>query len=91
MYLIFTTIICASIFNSQQLLSIKVETYFSCSLQDLQKDVAHLASKMAEGVQRGLLLRNENANAHYTTEFITNLFAEEGKDVFSCRQNVLGE
>lgn len=45
---------------------------------------------MAEGVQRGLVLRNENANDNYTTEFITKLYAEEGKGIFSCRQNVLG-
>ena len=34
--------------------------------------------------------RNECANKHYSTEFILNLLAEEGKGVFSARQNVLG-
>ena len=38
----------------------------------------------------GFPFRNENANPHYTTEFITNLFSEEGKGVFTTRQNVLG-
>ena len=37
-----------------------------------------------------MYFRNESANHHYTTEFITNLFSEEGKGVFTCRQNVLG-
>jgi hypothetical protein len=34
--------------------------------------------------------RNEMANKHYTTDFILNLLAEEGKGVFSARSNVLG-
>ncbi|KAB7503376.1 ATP-dependent 6-phosphofructokinase [Armadillidium nasatum] len=59
-------------------------------IQELQLDVYHLAAKMGEGVQRGLVLRNEHANENYTTDFITKLFAEEGKGIFSCRQNVLG-
>lgn len=34
--------------------------------------------------------RNENSNANYTTDFIFNLYSEEGKGVFDCRKNVLG-
>ena len=34
--------------------------------------------------------RNENSNAHYTTDFIFNLYSEEGQGVFDCRKNVLG-
>ncbi|XP_018024643.1 LOW QUALITY PROTEIN: ATP-dependent 6-phosphofructokinase-like [Hyalella azteca] len=59
-------------------------------IQELQLDVCHMAAKMAEGVQRGLVLRNENANENYTTDFIYRLFSEEGKGLFSCRQNILG-
>ncbi|CAG0887561.1 unnamed protein product [Darwinula stevensoni] len=59
-------------------------------IKDLQEDVAHMASKMAEGVQRGLILRNEFANSNYTTEFLYHLYSEEGKHVFSTRMNVLG-
>ena len=33
---------------------------------------------------------NEKANRNYTTEFVCNLFSEEGKDIFTCRMNVLG-
>lgn len=36
------------------------------------------------------LSRNENSNANYTTDFIFNLYSEEGKGVFDCRKNVLG-
>jgi 6-phosphofructokinase 1 len=37
-----------------------------------------------------MYFRNELANAHYTTDFIEQLFSEEGKGVFTCRKNVLG-
>lgn len=60
-------------------------------LQELQLDVYHMAAKMAEGVQRGLILRNEHANENYTTDFIYRLFSEEGKGIFSSRKNVLGK
>ncbi|XP_071542421.1 ATP-dependent 6-phosphofructokinase isoform X4 [Panulirus ornatus] len=62
----------------------------SFGIQELQLDVYHMAAKMAEGVQRGLILRNEHANENYTTDFIFRLFSEEGKGIFSCRKNVLG-
>lgn len=61
------------------------------SITDLRDDVFHLKNKILNaGVQRGLVLRNELANAHYTTDFIEQLFSEEGKGVFTCRKNVLG-
>ncbi|XP_042231275.1 ATP-dependent 6-phosphofructokinase-like isoform X4 [Homarus americanus] len=59
-------------------------------IQELQLDVYHMAAKMAEGVQRGLVLRNEKANENYTTDFIFRVYSEEGKGIFSCRKNVLG-
>lgn len=34
--------------------------------------------------------RNENSNENYTTDFIYQLYTEEGKGVFDCRKNVLG-
>lgn len=60
------------------------------TIKDLQQDVYHMASKMAEGVQRGLILRNEQASDNYNTEFIYRLYSEEGKGLFSTRMNVLG-
>ncbi|CAL4171517.1 unnamed protein product, partial [Meganyctiphanes norvegica] len=59
-------------------------------IQELQLDVYHMAAKMAEGVQRGLVLRNEKCNENYTTDFIYRLYCEEGKGIFTCRQNILG-
>ncbi|KAG8179599.1 hypothetical protein JTE90_025764 [Oedothorax gibbosus] len=58
--------------------------------KDLMCDVYHMQSKMAEGVQRGLVLRNEKANENYNTDFIYRLYSEEGKEIFSTRMNVLG-
>ncbi|KAK5640541.1 hypothetical protein RI129_011352 [Pyrocoelia pectoralis] len=60
------------------------------SIKDLQQDVYHMASKMSDGVQRGLILRNEKACENYNTEFIYRLYSEEGKGLFSARMNVLG-
>ena len=34
---------------------------------------------MDKGIQRYLIVRNENANKNYTTEFVQQLFSEEGK------------
>ncbi|RUS87391.1 hypothetical protein EGW08_004845 [Elysia chlorotica] len=57
----------------------------------LPTDVEHLKDKiLTANVQRGLVLRNENANHNYNTDFITRLFAEEGYPTFSTRMNVLG-
>ncbi|XP_042200299.1 ATP-dependent 6-phosphofructokinase, muscle type-like [Callorhinchus milii] len=60
------------------------------SIHDLKINVEHLTEKMKTTVKRGLILRNEKANAHYSTDFIYNLYSEEGKGVFDCRKNVLG-
>lgn len=60
------------------------------AIKDLQQDVQHMASKMSEGVQRGLILRNEKASDNYNTEFIHRLYTEEGRGLFSSRMNVLG-
>lgn len=60
------------------------------NVNDIQEDVSHIKSKVLEGVERGLILRNEYANENYSTDFIYQLYSEEGKGVFSCRKNVLG-
>ncbi|XP_034441668.1 ATP-dependent 6-phosphofructokinase, muscle type-like [Hippoglossus hippoglossus] len=60
------------------------------NIHELELNVDHLVEKMKTTVKRGLILRNENSNANYTTDFIFNLYSEEGKGVFDCRKNVLG-
>ncbi len=57
----------------------------SFGIDDLREDVTHLRAKMASNVQRGLVLRAEVASKNYTTAFIHQLFAEEGKGIFDCR------
>uniref|UniRef100_A0A8C8TS04 ATP-dependent 6-phosphofructokinase n=2 Tax=Peromyscus maniculatus bairdii TaxID=230844 RepID=A0A8C8TS04_PERMB len=59
-------------------------------IRDLQSNVEHLTEKMKTTIQRGLILRNESCNVNYTTDFIYQLYSEEGKGVFDCRKNVLG-
>ncbi|XP_044151253.1 ATP-dependent 6-phosphofructokinase, platelet type isoform X5 [Bufo gargarizans] len=59
-------------------------------IRELQANVEHLTEKMKTGIQRGLVLRNENSNENYTTDFIYQLYSEEGRGVFDCRKNVLG-
>ncbi|XP_077008002.1 ATP-dependent 6-phosphofructokinase, platelet type isoform X2 [Tamandua tetradactyla] len=59
-------------------------------IRELQVNVEHLTEKMKTTIQRGLVLRNENCSENYTTDFICQLYSEEGKGVFDCRKNVLG-
>ncbi|XP_057642929.1 ATP-dependent 6-phosphofructokinase, platelet type isoform X2 [Chionomys nivalis] len=59
-------------------------------IRDLQSNVEHLTEKMKTTIQRGLVLRNESCSVNYTTDFIYQLYSEEGKGVFDCRKNVLG-
>uniref|UniRef100_A0A2K5R134 Phosphofructokinase domain-containing protein n=1 Tax=Cebus imitator TaxID=2715852 RepID=A0A2K5R134_CEBIM len=58
------------------------------NIRDLQSNVEHLTEKMKTTIQRGLVLRNESCSENYTTDFIYQLYSEEG--VFGCRKNVLG-
>uniref|UniRef100_A0AAQ5Z913 6-phosphofructokinase n=1 Tax=Amphiprion ocellaris TaxID=80972 RepID=A0AAQ5Z913_AMPOC len=59
-------------------------------IRDLQANVEHLTQKMKTSIQRGLVLRNENCNENFTTDFIYQLYSEEGRGTFDCRKNILG-
>uniref|UniRef100_A0A8C5A9H8 ATP-dependent 6-phosphofructokinase n=1 Tax=Gadus morhua TaxID=8049 RepID=A0A8C5A9H8_GADMO len=66
-------------------------------IRELQANVEHLTEKMKTSIQRGLVLRppetaerKGNSNENFTTDFIYQLYSEEGKGVFDCRKNVLG-
>jgi 6-phosphofructokinase 1 len=59
-------------------------------LRDLQTDVEKLLKGFSSGKRLGLMIRNEQANPVYTTEFICALFEEEGRDVFDVRPAILG-
>ncbi|CAH8620502.1 unnamed protein product [Schistosoma rodhaini] len=60
------------------------------TIDDLREDVVHLRAKIDDNVKRGLVLRAEYANKYYTSEFIHQLYAQEGQGIFDCRCNVLG-
>jgi 6-phosphofructokinase 1 len=60
------------------------------TLNDLQADLEHLVSGFEQGKRLGLMIRNENANPIYTTDFMCRLFEEEGGDLFEVRQAILG-
>jgi 6-phosphofructokinase 1 len=59
-------------------------------LRDMQMDVEKLLQGFQSGKRLGLMIRNENANPIYTTEFMCALFEEEGQDVFDVRPAILG-
>ena len=60
------------------------------TLSDLQQDIALLTRGFQQGKRLSLMIRNEHAHPRYTTDFISTLFAEEGKGVFDVRQAILG-
>jgi 6-phosphofructokinase 1 len=60
------------------------------SLADLQGDVRNLIEGFEHGKRLGLMIRNENADPFYTTDFIGALFEKEGGDLFDVRQAILG-
>jgi 6-phosphofructokinase 1 len=60
------------------------------SLADLQVDVARLVEGFEQGKRLGLMIRSENADLLYTTDFMCPLFEKEGGDLFDVRQAILG-
>jgi 6-phosphofructokinase 1 len=60
------------------------------SLADLQVDVARLVEGFEHGKRLGLMIRSENADLLYTTDFMCPLFEKEGGDLFDVRQAILG-
>jgi 6-phosphofructokinase 1 len=60
------------------------------TLNDLLHDLNQLVAGFKSGKRLGLLIRSENANPVYTTDFMCSLFEEEGGDLFDVRQAILG-
>ncbi|KAH9496543.1 hypothetical protein Btru_017226 [Bulinus truncatus] len=61
------------------------------TLDDLLKDAEHIKRKIeSSGVRSALILIGDGANDNYNTDFVFSLFAEEGKNVFSCKKGVMG-
>lgn len=59
-------------------------------INDIVIDAEHLKKKMTGTVKRGIILRSENCSSNFTTDFLTRLYADYGKGVFSTRSNILG-
>ena len=60
------------------------------TLSALETDLGELVAGFRLGKRLGLLIRNENASAVFTTDFLRRLFEEEGKGLFDARQAILG-
>jgi len=60
------------------------------TIADLQTDVQNLTAGFSNGKRLGLMIRNEEANPCYSTQFMVSLFEEEGGDQFDVRQAILG-
>ncbi len=60
------------------------------TLERLQRDLGKLVKSFSKGRKIALMIRNENANPVYTTDFICSLFEEAGGHLFDMRKSVLG-
>jgi len=60
------------------------------TLNDLVVDVRNLSEGFRSGKRLGLVIRSENADPVYTTDFITSVFEKEGGDLFDARPAILG-
>lgn len=60
------------------------------TLDALTQDVHWLKSEFETGRRLFLAVRNENANEHFTTDFLTRLLEEAGGDAYDVRQSILG-
>jgi 6-phosphofructokinase 1 len=60
------------------------------TLRDLQRDLEDMKNWFKAGKRLSLMIRNEQVNPTYTTQYICSLFEEEGGDLFEVRQAILG-
>ena len=60
------------------------------TINDITQNCYHMIEKMKGPIKRGIVLRNEKSSANYTTEFVANLYSEEGKGTFDVRTVTLG-
>ncbi|MFN8498956.1 MAG: 6-phosphofructokinase [Anaerolineae bacterium] len=60
------------------------------TLTELEADTALLRQGFEHGKRLGLIIRNENADRIYNTDFVVSVLEREGGDVFDVRKAVLG-
>jgi 6-phosphofructokinase 1 len=59
-------------------------------LSDLERDVKRMNESFEQGKRLGLVIRSENADDVYTTDFLRRLFEKEGRHIYDVRQSILG-
>lgn len=67
-----------------------VKDTFNDGRTQKSKIMIRIPSSFALRVTLAVHFRNENCNENFTTDFIYQLYSEEGKGVFDCRKNILG-
>ncbi len=60
------------------------------TLAGLAADVEVMKASFEAGRRLFLAIRNEEASALYTTDFLARLFEQEGADLFDVRQSIIG-
>ncbi|WP_241698422.1 6-phosphofructokinase [Flaviflexus huanghaiensis] len=60
------------------------------SLKQLEIDTKVMINAFETGRRLYLVVRNEYASQHYTTDFLVRLFEAEGRDLFDVRQAIIG-
>jgi 6-phosphofructokinase 1 len=60
------------------------------TLRSLEEELDRMKGEFERGKRLELVIRNENANEVYSTGFMRSLFEEEGGELFSVRQAILG-
>ncbi|UDQ97171.1 6-phosphofructokinase [Lentisphaerota bacterium WC36G] len=62
----------------------------SLDLEDFQKDIKELNHAFANNRKIALIVRNEEANDIYDTDFLRKLYQRESKGLFDVRTSILG-
>jgi 6-phosphofructokinase 1 len=60
------------------------------SIDNMRDDVALLKEGFRSGKRLGVMIRSEGANDTYSTDFMCKLLEEEGRNLFTARQCILG-
>ena len=57
----------------------------------ISEDIKKIIQKFKCGNMRGVVVRNEKANPHYTTSFLQSIYEGQSENNYVCRTNILGE
>jgi 6-phosphofructokinase 1 len=44
-----------------------------------------------EGLQKGLIIKSDKAHESFTLDFMHRMYTDEGKGIFTVKQNIIGE